>query len=37
VLLSLLITLGLLALFILLWFVLPHAEALKQALGGKPE
>jgi hypothetical protein len=32
---SLLITLGLLTLFILLWFVLPHSEVLKQALGGK--
>jgi hypothetical protein len=32
---SFLLTLGLLILFILLWFVLPRSEALKRALGGK--
>jgi hypothetical protein len=32
---SLLITFGLLILFLLLWFVLPRSEALKQMLGGK--
>jgi hypothetical protein len=33
---SLLISLGLLILFFLSWFVLPRSEALKQMLGGKP-
>ena len=35
VLIPLLITVGLLSIFILLWFVLPHSEALKRALGGE--
>ena len=33
---SLLITLGLLALFIFLWLVLPHSELLKRAIDNKP-
>ncbi len=33
--LSLLITLGLLVIFIVLWFVLPHSEVLKQIFDGK--
>jgi len=33
---SLLIALGLLILFFLLWFVLPRWEALRELLGGKP-
>jgi len=36
VLFSLLITLGLLALFIFLWIVLPRSEALKRAIDNKP-
>ena len=36
VLISLLITLGLLALFIFLWIVLPRSEVLKRAIDNKP-
>src|ERR1043165_7135349 len=36
VLTSLLLTIGLLLIFFLLWFVLPRSEALKDLLGGKP-
>ncbi len=36
VLLSVLITLGLLTIFIVLWFVLPHSETLKRAISGEP-
>jgi hypothetical protein len=36
VLISLLLTLGLLALFIFLWIVLPRSEVLKRAIDNKP-
>jgi hypothetical protein len=36
VLFSLLLTLGLLILFIILWYFLPHSEALKRAFGAEP-